>query len=133
MYYLFLDDNRVPHKVNWVKLPNVNWVIVRNFEQFVNYIRKHGVPKAISFDHDLADEHYQEYEWAHDERNPKRGQFRYGKMQIKTGYDCAKWLIEYCMANNQSLPEYYLHTMNPIGAENIRSLFESAKKVIDID
>ena len=42
--------------------------------------------------------------------------------------DCAKWLVNYCLDRNLDLPEYYIHTMNPIGAENIKSLFESYEK-----
>lgn len=132
-YNLFLDDNRQPHKVTWVKLPQVHWTIAKSYADFTRIILAKGLPNIITFDHDLADEHYAEYEWAHNDKNLKKGQFQYSKMKEKTGYDCAKWLVEYCMANKLELPTYYIHTMNPIGAKNIKSLFESAKKYIDID
>ena len=41
--------------------------------------------------------------------------------------ECAKWLIEYCLDNNKNLPEYYVHSANPVGAKNIKSLLDSFK------
>lgn len=133
MYNLFLDDNRKVTDVKWVELPLVHWHIAKNYAQFVQTITQKGLPMRISFDHDLADEHYQEYSWAHNKKNANNGTFRYDKMKEKTGYDCAKWLVEYCMARELDLPIYYVHTMNPIGAANIKSLFESYKKFQNID
>jgi hypothetical protein len=37
-------------------------------------------------------------------------------------------LVEYCMNNNLEFPDYQVHSMNPIGRENIRSYIESYKK-----
>lgn len=59
---LFLDDIRWPieafqytkNEIFWEK----EWSIVRNYQQFVDWIIENGLPKLISFDHDLADEHY---------------------------------------------------------------------------
>ena len=132
-YNLFLDDERKPNNVTWVNLPLVNWTIVKNFNEFANIIKTRGLPKIVSFDHDLADQHYQEYQWAHDDKNTNKGIFCYNKMTEKTGFDCAKWLVEYCMAHDEFLPQYFIHTMNPIGAKNIASLFESFKKSHNID
>ena len=62
-YNLFLDDVRNP-KDCCQYMPdakfyfNSEFVIVRNYDEFVNFIRKNGLPNIISFDHDLADEHY---------------------------------------------------------------------------
>lgn len=48
----------------------------------------------------------------------------------KTGYDCAKWLIDYCIDNDLELPKKVLvHSMNPTGAENIKSLFNTYNKI----
>lgn len=129
-YYLFLDDERIPKMVTWVDIPLVEWVIVRNYNQFVDIIQKNGLPRAISFDHDLADEHYAEYTAAHDPNSTSKGNIRYDKLKEKTGYECAKWLAQYCVDNNLQIPQYYIHTMNPIGGENIVSILESAKRVI---
>lgn len=59
-YKLFLDDERNPYKVTWVKLPLGPWVVVRNYDQFIKHITNHGIPSFVSFDHDLADEHYRQ-------------------------------------------------------------------------
>lgn len=130
-YYLFLDDERIPTKVAWVQLPLVNWTIVRNYSQFVDIINNNGLPEAISFDHDLADEHYVEYSTSHDPNSPSYGHIQYDKFKEKTGYDCAKWLAQYCVDNNLPVPNYYIHTMNPIGGGNITSILENAKRLIN--
>lgn len=129
-YNLFLDDERFPKDVKWIELPPVAWIIARNYDQFVQIIERDGIPNIVSFDHDLADEHYQEY---HASRNPlliNKNNFRYDQMKEKTGYHCAQWLAQYCVDKKIPLPVYYLHTMNPIGKANMFSVLESARKVI---
>jgi len=37
----------------------------------------------------------------------------------KTGYDSAKWLVDFCINNNLELPNYLCHSQNPVGKENI--------------
>ena len=116
MYKLFLDDERLPKSVTWVEMPLGPWIIARNYDQFVKYIMQHGLPSFVSFDHDLGLEHY------------IVGAPKYNEYKEKTGHDCAKWLVEYCMNNNLEFPEYQVHSMNPIGSTNIRSYIESYKK-----
>ena len=65
MKKLFLDDIRMPKDAIGLVPSNLNqfywqndWVVVRDFHQFCNYMQKFGVPDFISFDHDLADDHY---------------------------------------------------------------------------
>lgn len=125
-YNLFLDDDpeRIPHKLAWIELPLVEWTIVRNYKQFVETILQKGLPQRVSFDHDLADEHYAEYL-----SSVRDGKFSYKNVKEKTGYHCCKWLIEYCLKKSLSFPEYYIHTQNPIGRANIQSLIDSYKKV----
>ena len=129
-YHLFLDDEREPKDVKWIELPPVAWVVVKNYKAFVETIKRDGIPTTISFDHDLADEHYQEYTVAHDERMLSFGTIRYDRLKEKTGYDCAKWLAELCVERNVPIPLYYIHTLNPIGRQNIFSVMESARKVL---
>jgi hypothetical protein len=111
---LFLDDERKPSQVTWVKLPNdVIWKIVRSYDQFVRHITEHGLPEVISFDHDLEFDHYK-----------FSGDFKidYEKME-RSGYHCAKWLLDYLMDRGiKELPEFYVHSMSPVGRENIRML-----------
>lgn len=126
-YNLFLDDERKPVDVKWVNLPLVHWEIARNYDQFRDIINARGLPLRISFDHDLADEHYQEYFEASHPLNLSH-RFRYEKMKEKTGYECAKLLVEYCMNHKLPVPEYFVHTMNPIGRDNIINYIEGYKR-----
>jgi hypothetical protein len=132
MYRLFLDDIRQPYEVgnyiNPVELRKqyrvYEWVIVRNYPAFVKYITDNGIPNVISFDHDLADGHYHS--------NMQNGVLNYkgDSFEVdmnKTGYHCAQWLIDYVIEHNKTLPEYFVHSMNPVGKENIISLFKSFK------
>lgn len=129
MKALFLDDYRQP--IDCVKYMHtrigpenliydkLNWHIVKHYPEFVQYIEKNGLPDVISFDHDLADEHYHE--------RMQNGVLNYtgeafGDDMNKTGYHCAAWLIEYCLDNNKKLPRCIVHSMNPAGTENIQSL-----------
>lgn len=112
--YLFLDDERCPSDVTWVKLPETfDWAIVKNYNEFVAWIKNNGLPEFVTFDHDLAFEHY-----PFNEINPSL-KIPYDTYQEKTGYHCAKWLVEYCINTNQELPQCQVHTMNPIGRTNI--------------
>lgn len=114
---LYLDDMRTPRPNHWF-----NWLIVRSYKEFCNYIRQQGVPKFISFDHDLADGHVAigaAAEWK---------DFDYSLTTEKTGYDCAKWLVEYCIDNDVLMPHFTVHSANPAGAENILCLLNNLQK-----
>ena len=123
-YNLFLDDIRMPEDCfEYTHIPIYilidDWVIVRNYSEFVKHIEENGPPEIISFDHDLADEHYNYQEHLEDS---------YAFMEEKTGFHCAKWLVEYCMDNDTPLPQCNVHSANTVGAENIRSYLESYRK-----
>lgn len=122
-YNLFLDDVRMPYEVgNYINpvalrpyFRKYNWAIVRSYDEFIKQIKENGMPHVVSFDHDLADEHYA----------PETQDHHYKE---KTGYDCAKWIIEYAKQNKIDLPKMILcHSMNPIGKENIINLFANAE------
>lgn len=123
-YHLFLDDERKPIDVTWIELPPLHWEIVRNYNEFVKIITSNGIPKTISFDHDLSQEHYDELLGAYFGCRP----LRYHIFKEKTGRDCAMWLAEYCFDKGLDYPIYFVHTMNPIGRSNIISIIESYKK-----
>lgn len=123
MYNLFLDDNRNVFSVykytkNSIYIDN-DWVIVRNYNDFVNTIIQNGLPNIISFDHDLSDKKY----ILRLDKNED-----YSNYREKTGFECAKWLVNYCLDNNLNFPEYYVHSFNPIGKENIISYIENFKR-----
>jgi hypothetical protein len=118
-YKLFLDDFREPRDAFFYKgFPIYNeddWTVVRNYSEFVKVIEELGIPEAVSFDHDLADVHYEKSSFNYDDENLE-----------KTGYHCAKWLIYYCIDNKKELPAIILvHSMNTAGSQNIWSLFNS--------
>jgi hypothetical protein len=119
MKYLFLDDIRHPYDAfNYTKQSmflHKKWDIVRSYDEFVNYIVVNGLPDFISFDHDLVDEHY-----IHNNID---------EYKEKTGMECARYLIDYCIENEKLCPEYYVHSMNTIGKENIISLLQQFKKL----
>ena len=125
-YNLFLDDYRAPEDAFGYTgreiYRNEHWKVVRNYNQFADYIQRNGMPKVISFDHDLADTHYGTQHGLNEEY--------YDNCDEKTGYHCAKWLIDYCLDNDKKLPPVILiHSMNIVGGENIKSIFESFIKV----
>ena len=126
-YKLFLDDYRLPIDVyRYTKMNiylNEDWVVVRSYDDFINYIIKNGIPEIISFDHDLGDEHY---------GNQQIGDtIDYSLYDEKTGYDCAKWLIDYIITNDLNSPiDIYVHSMNPVGRENIFMLFKNFYKYL---
>ena len=128
MYKLFIDDVRNPSDVKWVQLPLGPWEVVRNYNEFVSHVTKNGLPSFVAFDHDLADEHYRPSMYNKD--GHYSNYYTDGTFKEKTGYDCAKWLIEYCMNNNKMFPNYEVHSMNPIGKMNIKSIVENFKSTI---
>jgi hypothetical protein len=63
MKNLFLDDIRQPKDACYlVTNPRIywdeEWVVVKNYKQFCDWIKRNGLPNIVSFDHDLADIHY---------------------------------------------------------------------------
>lgn len=122
-YNLFLDDNRIPTHVTWVDVPkDQHYSVVRNYQEFVDIITLRGLPKFVTYDHDLSDCHYG--------HGLKGDNIPYDKYTEKTGYDCAKWLVEYCMNKGVKHPSYMVHSMNPVGKSNIISYVESYNKSI---
>jgi len=116
MYNLFLDDIRYPRMVfNYINDTDYNklsWVIVRSYDEFINYIKINKIPNLISFDHDISDEHY----------SPTNTHYE------KTGYDALKWLCDYSLYNNLPLPKIKFHTANPIGKKNMITYLNNFQK-----
>lgn len=125
-YNLFLDDIREPeHAYEYTKQSMFierKWQVVRNYPEFVSWIETNGLPLLISFDHDLALSHYTpEHLWV-DYDKSKQWQDEQVHTE-KTGYDCAKWLVDYVIVNKLPLPKIFCHSMNPVGKDNIMALF----------
>jgi len=126
---LFLDDFRHPYDCiaymqNKRIYSQLDWTIARNYKEFITLIEERGLPELISFDHDLAQEHYDPIMYDGVEDYSKL----YETFEEKTGFECAKWLVDYCMDNSLGLPEFEIHSMNPAGGENIRQYLLNFKK-----
>lgn len=112
-YKLYLDDMRYPDI-------HEDWRIARNYHDAVWYVKTYGLPYHISFDHDLADSHY---DWsilgipAETLTPPKEF----------TGYDFAKWFCNWVLDNQLDLSNftYYVHSANPVGAANIEAYMKN--------
>ena len=108
---LWLDDRRNPFQDRWIErfspIQNPDIIWVRSYSDFINYIEQHGLPDAICFDHDLGDIH-SDHEY--------------------TGYDCAKYVVEYCMDHNKIFPKYNIQSDNGPGRDNIYHYIENFKK-----
>lgn len=99
--HIWLDDCRMPN-VSSKEL--TYWA--RAYEGFVGTVKmlKEKISSCmIHFDHDLG--------------------------EGKSGYDCAKWLVDWCIENGYGVPDYTIHSANPVGRQNIESVFESYWKV----
>ncbi|WKL57277.1 hypothetical protein Q1W73_16665 [Asticcacaulis sp. ZE23SCel15] len=107
-YRLFLDDYRDPPSEGV-------WMVARSYQDFVRCITECGIPAFVSFDHDMADEHYAHH------THP----IPYTSYAHPTGYDCAKWLIEHCKAISAPRPDFIVHSLNPAGRENIERVMKA--------
>ena len=108
MYNIFLDDERFPpsQKPRNYTSPVVSpmLLIVRCYLDFVWLIDNYGLPKFISFDHDLGED--------------------------KTGLDCANYLVQYCLDNDlKPIFKWFIHSQNPIGKANIDGLLKNFLEV----
>lgn len=105
-YAIFLDDERNVSDVTWVKYPEgLDWCVVRTMRDFMFVITQAPFEdiSVISFDHDIAD-------------------YNADGCEV-TGYDCLKWLVEYCLENDEDLPDCIFHTQNIIGKLNMESYY----------
>jgi len=94
---LFLDDMRDPPPGDH------NWIVVRSTQAAIDWCEAHGAPDFVAFDHDLGLD--------------------------DTGMAFAKWLIECDIeSEGQFLPRNFafsIHSMNPVGRENLQGLMGS--------
>jgi len=126
---LWLDDIRDPFsKPEWLIFSPIEEpyeiIWAKSYNDFIRYINKLGLPTAICFDHDLGIEHIEDY--SNQKLNSLTSyQPSYDDFIEKTGYDCAKWLIDYCIDNDEPLPLYNIQSANPVGKENIDMLLKN--------
>ena len=124
MNRIYLDDVRTPVESNWI--------VVRNYQEFVDKVNELGLDniELVSLDHDLGDTAMSEY-FNNVSKNYK---LDYNNINEKTGYDAAKFLVDFFYDNNVDrfqmsrkdkkdseikFPVVYVHSANQIGASNI--------------
>lgn len=103
-YKLFLDDERDPPNDNTqcvTGVPVPKWLIARSSCEAISIVESNGIPDFISFDHDLGgDDTAMRFIW---------------------------FLINSHMDGSlESFPtDYYVHSQNPVGVQNIKGLMSS--------
>ncbi len=100
-YKLFIDDERFPPD------DNSHWEIVRTSCEAIDYVKEHGIPSFISFDHDLGGD--------------------------DTSMKFINWLIEAYLDGEVKIDspfKYVVHSQNPIGVKNIEGKLNSFFKHI---
>lgn len=83
------------------------FVVVRNYEKFVTYIKQNGLPHFISFDNDLGLDDNGEV--------------------AADGYACAKWLV-YESGLDLSDLKFHVHSANPVASKQIEGLLVNYQK-----
>jgi len=90
--YLAKEKNS-PFALSLYDDPTINWVHVKNYQEFLKHIRHNGLPHIISFDNDLGEE--------------------------KEGFDCANFLCELCISTKNKVPLFIVHSQNNIANKRI--------------
>lgn len=100
---LWLDDLREPNtyfisKYNPIEcdINELDIIWAKTEHEFMQHIQMNGLPNGICFDHDLG--------------------------TGGSGYECTKFLVEYCLGRNLDIPKYSIQSMNPIGKQAIDNL-----------
>ena len=124
---IYLDDVRTPNDPNneWVNGIE-QWTVVRSYDEFVAKVNDIGLEniELISLDHDLGDSAM--HEWKTNVANNYK--LDYNNITEKTGYDCAKWLVEQWMGG-KPVVKVYTHSANAIGSANIMGYINNYKHV----
>ena len=122
--YIYLDDVRTP--TQGVGEDNQPWVIVRSYDEFVEKVNEIGLEniQSISLDHDLGDSAMSEW------KNNVYHNYKldYDNITEKTGYDCAKWLVEQWM-DDKPVVTVMTHSANAIGSANIMGYINNYRHI----
>lgn len=103
---LFLDDERFPFWVYDRPSEIGGFHILRSTEAAKGAVQAMGMPHLISFDHDLGGD-------------DKAMHF-------------LNWLANEYWDGKSPIPDYRIHSANPIGQKNIESFMESWRKSLDL-
>ncbi len=119
-----MDDVRTP--TQGVGDDNQPWVVVRSYDEFVEKVNEIGLEniQSISLDHDLGDTAVSEW------KNNVYHNYKldYDNITEKTGYDCAKWLVEQWM-DNKPVVTVMTHSANAIGSANIMGYINNYRHI----
>lgn len=85
--------------------PIGDWVVVRSSDQAIKFVQENGPPAFISFDHDLGGD--------------------------DTTMVFLKKLVD-IWDDTDLIPDYQVHSANPVGSKNIVAFMESWKRSIEI-
>jgi hypothetical protein len=122
--YIYLDDVRTP--TQGVGEDNQPWVIVRSYDEFVEKVNGIGLEniQAMSLDHDLGDSAMSEW------KNNVYHNYKldYDNITEKTGYDCAKWMVEQWM-DDKPVVTVMTHSANAIGSANIMGYINNYRHI----
>lgn len=105
---IYLDDVRTPI--------DKDWVVVRNYDQFVAQIMYIGLEniELISLDHDLGETAMKEWQYG----VTKNYAINYDNIVEKTGMDCTKWLVNQWL-DGQPVVDVVIHSANAVGSANM--------------
>lgn len=108
MKKLFLDDIRIPEMI-YDPTESKDFILVKSYDEFIEYIQRNGLPEFISFDNDL-------------------GLNKAGEV-APDGYAAAKWLVYESGLDIHEL-QFKVHSANPVAAEQIRGLLNNYIKFL---
>lgn len=130
---ILLDDERELKDITWIKYPKYKKVILyKHHEEFTNFCDNifGGNVSGLnfntidfSFDHDLQSFDKYNKEW--------------------TGYSCLKYLLDTTYSidleskiytkedNNINKSNFFFHTKNPVGKENMKSYYQNFLRFIN--
>lgn len=117
-FKIYLDDVRIP-------LDN-EWVVVRDYDEFTKKINEIGFEniELVSLDHDLGPSAMKE--WM--KNVVENYSLDYDNISEKTGYDCAKWLVNEWMDGKQIF-DVVTHSANAIGSANIMGYINNYRHI----
>ena len=117
-YKIYLDDVRTP--------VDNDWRVVRSYDEFVAKVTEIGLEniEVISLDHDLGDSAMRE--WHKNVYN--NYSLNYDNIIEKTGFHCAKWLVEQWL-DGQPVTVVYTHSANAIGSANIMGYINNYRHI----
>ena len=115
---IYLDDIRTPVENEWI--------VVRNYDEFVSKVEEIGFDdiELISLDHDLGESAMNE--WHNNVYH--NYELNYDNITEKTGYDCAKWLVDRWM-EGKDVFDVYTHSANAIGSANIMGYINNYRHI----